>query len=123
VLFAGATPGAGLVIFRLRRRGRAIEAVLCDQFVPDAATGDALVRSLARGTQADYVMRIPDGVTGRRFVRLPRTGPVLACRVLDVREDPDDPAAAPGAAGNGLESFVPPPLDGWALTMGDVELL
>ena len=109
VLYAGATPGSGLAVFRLRRRGRAIEAVLCDQLVPDAATGEDLVRSLARGTQADYVIRIPDGVTRGRFIRLPRTGPVLACRVLD---GPD-----------GLEALVPPALGEWALTMGDVELL
>jgi hypothetical protein len=109
VLLAGATPASGLVVFRLRRRGRAIEAVLCDQLVPDSATGDDLVRSLARGTPADYVIRIPDGVTRGRFIRLPRTGPVLACRVLD---GPD-----------GLEELVPPALGEWALTMGDVELL
>ena len=34
VLLHGSTPSAGFVVFRLRRRGRAVEAVLCDLFAP-----------------------------------------------------------------------------------------
>ena len=108
------TPSAGLVVFRLRRRGRAVEAVVCDLLVAPtdraAEVGSALLRALARGTDADYLIRIfgstplrNRGVTRRGFVRLPRTGPVLVCRPLD--------------------GFVPPALGAWALTMGDVELL
>jgi GNAT superfamily N-acetyltransferase len=121
VLLHDSNPGAGLVIFRLRRRGRAVEAVICDLFVPPAggAGGEivsALLRGVARGTAADYLIQIASspfghgagppfgaGVTRRRFVRLPQTGPVLACRPLD--------------------GFVPPALGEWSLTMGDVELL
>ena len=129
VLLHGSNPSAGLVIFRLRRRGRAIEAVICDLFVPPAVGGGdeiarALLRRVARGTAADYLIQIANlpfghgppfpfghgagipfggGVTRRRFVRLPQTGPVLACRPLD--------------------GFVPPAFGEWALTMGDVELL
>ena len=108
VLLHDSTPSAGFAVFRLRRRGRAVEAVLCDLFVPpgDLVAARALVRSIARGTDADYVIRIPDGVTRRGFVRLPRTGPVLAFRALD-----------------GLDTSMPPSLGEWALTMGDVELL
>jgi GNAT superfamily N-acetyltransferase len=111
VLSHGATASAGLVVFRLRRRGRAVEAVLCDLFAPpgDPDVVPALVGSLRRSTGADYLIRIPDRVTRRGFVRLPRTGPVLACRALDAPDGPDH--------------WVPPALGEWALTMGDVELL
>jgi GNAT superfamily N-acetyltransferase len=117
VLLHGSTPNAGFVVFRLRRRGRAVEAVLCDLFVPsrDSAAARALVRAVARGTAADYVIQIAGGVTPRGFVRLPRTGPVLACRTLD---GPDGPDGLDGPDGP-----VPPALGEWALTMGDVELL
>jgi hypothetical protein len=104
VLLHDSSPGGGLAVFRLRRRGRAVEAVLCDLLVPRAQIAEALVRAIARGTDADYVIQIGNGgVTRRRFVRLPQTGPVLACRPLD--------------------GSVPPALGEWALTMGDVELL
>ena len=85
-----------------------------DLFAPpdDPGVASALVRALGRGTDAEHVIRIPDGVTRKGFVRLPRTGPVLACRALDGPDGPDGP-----------DGWVPPALGGWALTMGDVELL
>ena len=69
----------------------------------DRAVVDALLGRIA-AARADYLLRLgTDGVTAGRFVRLPRMGPVLVGRSLgDV--------AVPGPAG-------------WALTMGDVELL
>ena len=118
VLLHDSNPSAGLVVFRLRRRGRAVEAVVCDVLapmtdgliVPADGIARGLLRRVARGTAADYLIQISSsgphsaaGVTRRRFVRLPQTGPVLACRPLD------------GSA--------PPALGEWALTMGDVELL
>ena len=104
VVVDGAT-AAGMVIFRLRRRGRAIEAVIDDTLVPAGARGVArrLIRRIARSTPADYLLRVdPALVTADPFVRLPGLGPVLACRPLDGSEAP--------------------PLTAWALTMGDVEL-
>jgi GNAT superfamily N-acetyltransferase len=123
-LAADGGTAAGLAVFRLRQRGRAVEAVVCDVLVPDAtpspgsdrpvraasgaAVGSAgvrraLLRRIARETKADYLLRIDRRrVTRGPFVRLPALGPVFACRPLD---------------GN-----PPPALGEWALTMGDVEL-
>jgi GNAT superfamily N-acetyltransferase len=95
----------GVAVFRIRRRGRATEVVLCDVLVPD---GDAnLERALARRVAhlggADYVLRIgARPVTADPFLRIPRIGPVLACR--------------------SLTTSAPTALSAWQLTMGDVEL-
>lgn len=97
---------SGLAVFRLRRRGRATEAVLCDILVPgaDRATARRLVGAIARRSGADYVLRIHAAwIASGRFVRVPRSGPILTCRPLD------------GAA--------PPTLRDLSLTMGDIELL
>jgi GNAT superfamily N-acetyltransferase len=105
IVLAGSTVDAGCVIFRNRRRGSAVEAVVCDVLVPGAEESVArhLLRALARHAGADYLLRIDERrVTREPFVRLPRVGPVLTCRSLDAVEPP-------GAAA-------------WALTMGDVEL-
>jgi GNAT superfamily N-acetyltransferase len=104
-IVAGRDVGSGVAVFRVRRRGRAAEAVLCDVLAPD---GDprierSLVRRVARVAGADYVLRC-DGraLTADPFVRLPRVGPVLACRSLGMQ--------------------APTALSAWQLTMGDVEL-
>jgi GNAT superfamily N-acetyltransferase len=99
--------GKGVVIFRLRRRCDAIEGVVCDVLVPWAtpSAGRALVRMLARQLGADYLIRIDGHVATRDpFIRLPRVGPVLACRPI------------------GSAAIAPTALNQWALTMGDVEL-
>lgn len=106
VVPAGHRSGDGVAVFRRRRRGRAVEAVLCELLLPrpDARAERALVRAVARAADADYVLRLDRRLLARdAFVRLPRVGPVLACRPLD---------GAP-----------PPALSAWALSMGDVELL
>ena len=96
----------GLAIFRLRRRGPALECALCEVLAPgrDHRAHRALVRSVARQCGADYVIRIGGPTVDRSgFVRVPGQGPVLTWYGLA-----DD---APGAR-----------LDDWALTLGDVEL-
>jgi GNAT superfamily N-acetyltransferase len=100
----------GVALFRLRRRGPALECALCDVLVPggDTAVERRLLRSVARESGADYVIRIGGPaaeVTG--FVRLPGQGPVLTFRPVD-----DEPGAeTPGGA-----------LEDWRLSLGDVEL-
>jgi hypothetical protein len=105
VMLHGSSPADGLVVFRLRRRGNAVEAVACDVLVPesDPAVATALLREVARRTEASYVVRIrrPLVLPGP-FVRVPRVGPILTCRPLD--------------------GSVVPPLRDWDLTLGDVEL-
>lgn len=96
----------GVAVFRLRRRGAALECALCDVVVPDgdARADRALVRTVARQCGADYVIRLggpPVSSTG--FVRLPRQGPILTARPLG--------------------SSVPlSRVDRWDLRLGDVEL-
>jgi hypothetical protein len=100
-----AEPG-GFLVFRLRRRGEAVEGVLSDLVVPRGEPGAAraLVDRLARAREADYLIRLQQRrVTRDRFVRLPQVGPVLVCRALADIPVPD--------------------LRGWAPSMGDVELL
>jgi GNAT superfamily N-acetyltransferase len=96
----------GVAIFRLRRRGAAIECALCEALVPagDASASRMLLRSVAKTSRADYVIRIGGGLVDRSgFVRLPGQGPILTWRPLGDGE--------PGAA-----------LDDWGLSLGDVEL-
>jgi GNAT superfamily N-acetyltransferase len=105
VVLRGAGPEAGFAVFRRRRRGRAVEGVLCDLVVPEGSPAAAaeLLRQVDRAAEVDYLLRLDRRrVTRGPFVRLPKVGPVLACRPLDA-------SPAPG-------------LTGWALTMGDVEL-
>jgi len=104
VVLGGSSPEDGLAIFHLRRRGRAIEATVCDVLVPEDASGveHQLMRAIARLTQADYVLRIDRRRLMRGFVPLPRIGPVLTGRSIDGRKIPT--------------------LDDLSLSMGDVEL-
>lgn len=108
VMTLDGSPAGGCAVFHLRRRGPAVEAVLCDLLVPARGSAGrqaarALVRRVARESGADYVLRI-DGrmLTADPFVRLPRTGPILTFRALD--------------------GYVPPRLGRWHVGMGDIEL-
>jgi len=102
-------PSRGLAVFRLRRRGRAVEAGVSDVLVPDGA-GRAerqLLRAVAHDTGADYAVRV-DG-TGRvaphaGYIPFPRQGPLLTWRPL-------------------ADSSPPPTLADLDLVLGDVELL
>jgi GNAT superfamily N-acetyltransferase len=106
VVLVDSSPSRGLAVFRLRRRGRAIEAVVADVLVPDAdpLVTRSLMRDIARLTRADYLIRLSRSVisTGP-FVRLPRAGPILVGRRLH-----DGPV---------------PTLRTWDLALGDIELL
>ncbi len=105
VLLRGPTPESGLAVFRRRQRGKAVEGVLCDVIVPEAdpRVTRHLIDRVRTAAAADYLIRVdPRPLTLGPFVRLPRVGPVLACRPLD-----DSPA---------------PALAAWGLCMGDVEL-
>jgi hypothetical protein len=101
VMAGGVDEGLGL--FRVRRRGTAREAAMCEVLTPggDPAGGRRLVRKVARTARADYVVRVAARRDG--CVRLPRQGPILTTRSLE-RDAPAEPG-------------------GWALSLGDVELL
>lgn len=93
-------PDAGGLIFRLRRRGVALEAVLVEQLVPNRRTASRLMRSLLERTQADYIIGIRTGATVG-LLPAPRVGPRLVSRPL---------------------AATPPDLKSLCLSMGDVEL-
>jgi hypothetical protein len=106
VVTHGRSVAEGVLVFRLRRRGAAVEAVVAETLVPedDAARGRALVAELAHSRTADYLIRLDRRrVTSDGFVCIPRLGPVLVGRSLTGESLPDQ--------------------RGWAFGMGDVELL
>jgi GNAT superfamily N-acetyltransferase len=72
----------GVAIFRVRRRGAAHEAVLCEVLSPygDHAVGRQLVREVGRTVNADYLLRVAAPRDG--CIPLPRQGPLLTRRPL-----------------------------------------
>ena len=92
----------GVAILRVRARGDAREAALCEVIAPEDAPSArrALVRAVRRTVDADYVLRLGHDRDG--LLPLPGQGPILTWR--SVTE-----TTAPG-------------LDDVALSLGDVEL-
>ncbi len=100
LLTAGSgAPERGGVIFRLRRRGGALEAAIVETLVPNRRTGLALMRGILRETAADYTVAVRSGGSAG-LPPLPRQGPLLTSRPLTAT----------------------PPKAGWRHTLGDVEL-
>jgi GNAT superfamily N-acetyltransferase len=104
---AAVAPGGvtdGVVIFRLRRRGAALEAAVCEQIVPagDDRTAPALVRRVLRDTGADHAVQIGRARPARGLLPVPGQGPTLVWRDLN-------------------ETRMPP-ADRWGLGLGDIEL-
>jgi hypothetical protein len=101
-------PGAGLAVFRLRQRGRAVEAGVSEVLVPGngAAAERHLLRMIARQARADYAVRVSTDRLAIRsgYVPFPRQGPRLTYRPL-------------------ADSRPAPTLDDLDLALGDVELL
>ena len=93
-------PAAGGVIFRVRKRGAGLEAVIAELLVPSARVGIGLLRRVVAETGADYAIGL-------------RTGPSAGLLPL--------PGQGPLLTGRPLARAVPPAKD-WALTMGDIEL-
>lgn len=105
-LALGDDPTAGVVVYRVRQRGTAREAAVCELLVPESnrrAIAE-LLRTVRRATRADHLIRLAGPGPRAGFVPVPRLGPVLTWRAL----------AAPDR---------PPALADWNLALGDVELL
>lgn len=100
LLASDGNPQAGGLVFRLRRRGPAVEAAVVELLVPDRRAGASLMRRLLRETAADYAIGTMTGATGL-LVPLPGQGPLLTTRPLAT--------AAPSPKA-------------WRLTLGDIEL-
>jgi hypothetical protein len=104
ILTPGPTLEDGAAVFRLRRRGRAVEAVICDLLVPSdqQKLRGELCRRVLAVTGADYAIRIGHPRSTGGFLTLPGRGPMLTWR--------------------GLVDTTMPPLRHWDLSLGDVEL-
>jgi GNAT superfamily N-acetyltransferase len=100
LLASDGDPSEGGLVFRLRRRGDAVEAAVIEQLVPNRLTGARLVRRMLKESGADYAIGLRTGASAG-LLPLPGQGPLLTTRPL---------------AGS------PPPAGDWALTLGDVEL-
>jgi GNAT superfamily N-acetyltransferase len=99
-------PAAGLAVFRLRRRGGAVEAGVSEVLVPAGASGAErqLLRAVAHDTGADYAVRLGRPEVRAGYVPFPRQGPILTWRPLADRS-------------------APPQLRDLDFALGDVELL
>jgi GNAT superfamily N-acetyltransferase len=99
----GGADVAGIVIFRLRRRGEALEAAVCEELLPDdAGLRRRALRDLVRSTGADHAVVVGPPRPRHGLLPVPGQGPTLVCRGVC------DPAAATA--------------DRWTLNLGDVEL-
>lgn len=73
----------GCVVFRLRERGPALEAVVCLVLARTEGDRRGLLRLLAQESAADHVLEITDEPAWRAgFLPLPGQGPVLTHRTL-----------------------------------------
>jgi hypothetical protein len=96
----------GVAIFRLRHRGAAVEAAVCDLIVPrdDRRTKSRLVGRIVEQARCDYALGRSFGRSLGRGVGLPLPGQGPRVYLLPL---------GPERTG----------LDRWDLTLGDVELL
>jgi GNAT superfamily N-acetyltransferase len=105
VLLGGSTVRDGLVVFRLRRRGRLKEG-LVSEILPSGLVGSrarsSLLSRVGKVCGADYLVTLGRS-RARRSLIVPGRGPLLTWRALDW----------PGP---------PPEMDAWDLSAGDVEL-
>jgi hypothetical protein len=101
---AGAGAAHGIALFRIRERGAAREAALCEVITADgdAAAERELVRRVRRAADADYLLALQGSIPRGGMFPLPGQGPMLTWRrVATPRADP--------------------PAD-WQLVLGDIEL-
>lgn len=98
-LVADGGPMSGFLVFRLRRRGSALEAAVAELHGP-APMQVRLLRRLLRSTQADYAVSVSRRTA--HGVPLPGQGPLLTWRALTETRQPT--------------------LGDWRLSLGDVEL-
>ena len=101
---AGSGVEDGMVVFRLRRRGAALEAAVCELLVPggEPRVTRSLLRRVLATSGADYAVRLGGpGVARSGYLPLVGQGPTLVAR--------------------GVATGTLPPA-GWRLTLGDVEL-
>jgi GNAT superfamily N-acetyltransferase len=99
---AGGAVEDGVALYRLRRRGRAVEAAVCDVLVPggDDRVASRLLREVARRSGGDYAVRLAGQGPRAGWLPVPGQGPSLTWRHVN---DEAPPAQ-------------------WDLALGDIEL-
>jgi GNAT superfamily N-acetyltransferase len=104
ILTVGPTVEDGAAVFRLRRRGGALEAAICELLAPsdDRKLPGELCRRVLAVTGADYALHVRRSRPGGRLPTAPGRGPVLTWRALG--------------------DATMPALRDWDLSLGDVEL-
>jgi GNAT superfamily N-acetyltransferase len=93
-------PSQGGLIFRLRRRGGAVEATVVEMLAPDARAARRLMRRVLHESGADYAIGTRWG-SDTSLIPLPGQGPRLTTRPL---------------------ASAPPDHRDWRLSLGDIEL-
>jgi GNAT superfamily N-acetyltransferase len=101
-LCAGASVEDGVALYRVRRRGRAVETTICELLVPggDERLDRRLLRGVVRDSGGDYAVRLAGHGPRSAWLTVPGQGPTFVWRHVT-----DD---------------APPPR--WDLTLGDIEL-
>lgn len=102
VVPVGASLADGVVVMRFRRRGGALEGVVCDRLVPTGSGRRIPWSAIARDTGCDYFLALGSGPWDEGFVPVPRNGPILTWK----------PIVRTGV----------PAVRGLSLSLGDVEL-
>jgi GNAT superfamily N-acetyltransferase len=99
---AGASVEDGVALYRLRRRGGAVEAAICDLLVPggDDRVARRLLRAVVRDSGADYAVRLAGQGPRSGWLTVPGQGPTFVWR--HVTDDAPSPR--------------------WDLVLGDIEL-
>lgn len=103
----------GVVVFRLRRRGAAVEATVCELLVARERRGALrrqLVRRVLQESGADYALCSAADGRGASLLPVPGQGPTLTWRPAAT---PPRVLVRPGRSRGGA----------WHLSLGDVELL
>ncbi len=120
VLRRGRRLDDGFVVFRLRTRGRACEATICDvvHHEGDVRVASELVRSVLRETGAHYAISVVPGLVGAKWGRSRGVlsgliGPGGAVRV---------PGQGPVFTWRSVNRPTIPALPTWSLRLGDIEL-
>lgn len=102
-LLAGGSSAEGMLLFRVRPRGRATELVVADVLLPETTPRAArrLIRAALRATGADYALGLRS-TPANGLLPLPGQGPILTWRALATE--------------------TMPALPNWKLSLGDIEL-
>jgi GNAT superfamily N-acetyltransferase len=74
----------GAVVFRVRRRGTAVEGTICEVLLPPGTPGPGRIFGrILEESGADYLIRSGGGPPSHRFLPAPKLGPILTWKPLE----------------------------------------